>query len=202
MKEIALHLLDLAENSVSAGASAIEIAVNENVAADRLTVTVLDNGKGMDPEIARQLGDPFYTTRTTRKVGLGIPLFQAAAEACNGGLTVSSYPGKGSRVQADFQLSHIDRMPLGDLPGTALSLLIAHPEINWRFLYQLDPADGNQTQEFVFDDAPVKEILDGLPLCDPDVLAYLRQMLQDGFSAIRDTGQLTRLSQSKFTQAP
>lgn len=190
MKEIALHLLDLAENSVSAGASAIEIAVSENLAADRLTVAVQDNGKGMDPEIARQLGDPFYTSRTTRKVGLGIPLFQAAAESCNGSLQVDSLPGAGTRVQADFQHSHIDRMPLGDLASTALTLLIAHPEIHWRFVYQTQPADANASQEFEFDDAPVKEILDGVPLTDPDVLAYLRQALQDGF-AIAQAAPLT-----------
>lgn len=194
MKEIALHLLDLAENSVSAGASAIEIAVTENQAFDRLTVAVQDNGRGMDPEIARQLGDPFYTTRTTRKVGLGIPLFQAAAEACNGGFSVSSSPGHGTRVQANFQLSHIDRMPLGDLPGTALALLIAHPEINWRFVYQLTPGDGSPLHEFVFDDAPIKEILAGVPLCEPDVLAYLRQSLNDGFTAVSENAQVTRLS--------
>ncbi len=194
MKEIALHLLDLAENSVSAGASAIEITVNENLASDRLTVSVEDNGSGMDPEIARQLGDPFYTTRTTRKVGLGIPLLQAAAEACNGRLSVSSRPGAGTKVQAEFQHSHIDRMPLGDLPGTALTLLISHPEINWRFVYQRNPADGSQPQRFIFDDAAVKEILDGIPLSDPDVLAYLRQTLSDGFAAADRTGQVTQFS--------
>lgn len=196
MKEIALHLLDLAENSVSAGASAIEIAVSENLAADRLTVAVQDNGKGMDPDIARQLGDPFYTTRTTRKVGLGIPLFQAAAESCNGSLQVDSLPGAGTRVQANFQHSHIDRMPLGDLSSTALTLLIAHPDIHWRFVYQTLPADG-PLQEFEFDDAPVKEILDGVPLTDPDVLAYLRQTLQDGLAIVRAAQQAAGFAQVK-----
>lgn len=195
MKEIALHLLDLAENSVSAGASAIEIAVSENLVVDRLTVVVQDNGNGMDPEIARQLGDPFYTTRTTRKVGLGIPLFQAAAESCNGDLRVASRPGEGTRLQANFQHSHIDRMPLGDLPSTALALLIAHPDIHWRFVYQAQPADGSLLQEFEFDDAPVKEILDGVSLTDPDVLAYLRQTLQDGLAAARTVPQTAGYAQ-------
>ena len=184
LKEIALHILDLAENSVSAGASAVEVAICENIPANRLSVTIQDNGKGMDPEIARQLGDPFYTTRTTRKVGLGVPFFQEAAEACNGGLTVHSVPGEGARLQATFEHDHIDRMPLGDLPGTALALLVAHPEIHWRFTYQLIPGDGNQPKEFVFDDAPIKEILAGVPVSEPDVLAYLRQTLQDGFTSV------------------
>lgn len=191
MKEIALHLLDLAENSISAGASAVEIAVDEDLAADRLQVAVKDNGKGMDPEIARQLGNPFYTTRTTRKVGLGVPLLQASAESCNGALTVDSIPGIGTRVQADFQNSHIDRMPLGDFPGTALSLLIAHPEVSWRFVYRRRAVGALQSEEFIFDDAPVKEILDGVPLCDPDILAYLRQTLQDGVLAITSPDQLS-----------
>ncbi len=178
MKEIALHLLDLAENSISAGASAIEITVDEDLAADRLKVAVKDNGIGMDPEFARQLGDPFYTTRTTRKVGLGVPLLQASAEACCGGLRVDSTPGKGTRVQADFQHSHIDRLPLGDFPTTALALLIAHPEVSWRFVYRHRPSGAVKSQEFIFDDAPIKAILDGVPLSDPDILAYLRQTLQ------------------------
>ena len=192
MKEIALHLLDLAENSVSAGASTIEITVEEDLHTDRLTVAIEDNGKGMDPKIAQQLGDPFYTTRTTRKVGLGIPLFQAAAEACNGSLVVSSTPGQGTRIQADFQYSHIDRMPLGDLPGTALSLLVAHPDIHWRFGYRRRSVDGSQAQETIFDDAPVKEILDGVSLCDPDVLAYLRQTLLADFTEVAGAELVTR----------
>ncbi len=191
MKEIALHLLDLAENSISAGASAVEIAVDEDLVADRLKVAVKDNGKGMDPEIARQLGNPFYTTRTTRRVGLGVPLLQASAQACNGMLTVDSTPGKGTQVQADFQHSHIDRMPLGDFPGTALALLIAHPEVSWRFVYRHRPVGAVQSEEFIFDDAPVKEILDGVPLCDPDILAYLRQTLQEGVLAITSPDALS-----------
>lgn len=191
MKEITLHLLDLAENSISAGASAIEIAVDEDLVADRLRVAVRDNGRGMDPEIARQLGNPFYTTRTTRKVGLGVPLLQASAEACNGALIVDSTPGKGTRVEADFQHSHIDRMPLGDFPGTALALLIAHPDVSWRFIYRHLGPGSIQAQEFIFDDSPVKEILDGLPLCDPDILAYLRQTLQEGVSAVTGADQLS-----------
>jgi hypothetical protein len=194
MKEIALHLLDIAENSVSAQASAVEIMVCEDLHADRLEVQVKDNGKGMPPETARQLGDPFYTTRTTRKVGLGIPLFEAAAQACNGSLNVSSQPGMGTIIQIDFQYSHIDRMPLGDFPATCLALLIAHPEVNWRFIYRQRSPGSSQAQEYIFDDAPIKEILDGVPLCEPGVLGYLRQTLEEGVGAIASSAQSVRHS--------
>ena len=124
MREIALHLLDLAENSVSAGAKNITIAICEDQRADKLTTSIADDGRGMDAETVKKVIDPFYTSRTTRKVGLGIPLFKGAAEDCNGTLTIASTPGLGTTVTATFQHSHIDRMPLGNLPETFLGLTV------------------------------------------------------------------------------
>ena len=123
MKELSLHILDIAENSISAGAKNIEIKIIEDTQADLLQITVQDDGKGMDAETAALLTDPFYTTRTTRKVGLGLPLFKEAAVACNGSMQISSKPGLGTNVVISFQFSHIDRMPLGDLSGTILTLI-------------------------------------------------------------------------------
>ncbi len=180
MKEICLHLLDLAENSVSAGAHSIQIAVGEDLAADRLFVSVVDDGKGMPPEVAAQVADPFYTSRTTRRVGLGIPLLKEAAEACQGRLELVSTPGQGTSIRADFRRSHIDRMPLGNLPATLLALVVAHPEIHWIFHYSLQQPGLSEPYRFDFDDQPVKEALDGLPLTHPKVLAYLRQTLEAG----------------------
>ena len=185
MREICLHLLDVAENSVSARASQITIRVEEDLVADRLAASVQDNGSGMDAETAARVIDPFWTTRTTRKVGLGVPLLKAAAEACNGALELESQVGQGTLLAVNFQHSHIDRMPLGDLPGTFLNLLIAHPETNWRFEYLLRSSPDLPPEEFIFDDQPVKEILDGVPLCEPGVLSYLRQQLVDGIAAAR-----------------
>ena len=118
--------------------------------------------------------DPFVTTRTTRKVGLGIPLLKEAAEACKGGLQIQSVVGKGTVLEVDFQRSHIDRMPLGDLAGTLFSLVVAFPEIHWKMRYRVN------ADEFVFDDQPMKEVLAGNPLSEPEVLTYLRTTLQDG----------------------
>ncbi len=179
MRELALHLLDIAENSVSAKADTVTISVNENSQADRLWMSVEDNGKGMDAEMAARVTDPFVTSRTTRKVGLGIPLLKAAAEACGGGLAIQSEVGKGTRVDVEFQLSHIDRMPIGDLASTVLTLVIGSPEVRWIFKYTSDD------QTFVFDSKPIMETLAGVPLTDPAILAYLRNMLETGIASVR-----------------
>ena len=133
MREIALHVLDIAENSVVAGASAVTITVEEDLPNDRLRLVIQDNGRGMDKTMLTHVTDPFMTTRTTRRVGLGIPLLKAAAEACNGYFQLTSSPGRGTRLEVQFQRSHIDRMPLGDLAGTWLTLTIAYPKIHWIF---------------------------------------------------------------------
>jgi hypothetical protein len=183
MREIALHLLDLAENSVSAGAQTVIITVCEDLRADRLSASIQDDGRGMDAETVRKVTDPFYTSRTTRKVGLGIPLLKGAAEECNGGLTVGSTPGVGTLVEVNFQHSHIDRMPLGNLPATFLGLTVGHPDTHWIFRYT---ARGLEAEDsFEFDDQPVKETLQDVPLSHPDVLAYLRESLEDGLRETR-----------------
>jgi len=184
MREIALHLLDLAENSVSAGSKTIEIAVCEDLCADRLIASIKDDGRGMDEETVKKVVDPFYTSRTTRRVGLGIPLLKGAAEECDGGLTISSTPGKGTLVQVDFRHSHIDRMPLGDLPKTFLGLTVGHPTVHWIFRYTARGLVAEDT--FEFDDQPVKETLQDVPLSHPDVLAYLRETLKAGIFDARD----------------
>lgn len=198
MRELALHILDLVENSVSAQAQNISICVVEDYAADRLSISVQDDGKGMDADTVAKVIDPFVTSRTTRKVGLGIPLLKAAAEMCEGTLTIDSKLGSGTLIAVDIQLSHIDRMPLGDLAETYLSLLVAHPEIHWIFSYQVIPPDPISTKtnsslstpvktveatDFYLDDQLVKETLEDIPLCDPTVLAYLRGVFQDGIQS-------------------
>lgn len=181
MRELALHLLDLAENSVAAEARAITIRVEEDPAADRMCLSLSDDGRGMDAATVARVTDPFVTSRTERRVGLGLPLLKAAAEACQGGLSVHSAPGAGTTVTADFQRSHLDRMPLGDLAGTWLTLLVAHPQIHWRFEYCIEP------HRFTFDDTLTKQALAGLPLSDPAGLQYLRPLLEDGVAAVART---------------
>jgi len=184
MRELALHLLDLAENSVAADASAVQIRVMEDLQQDRLKLSLQDNGKGMSAEMVQKVVDPFTTSRTTRKVGLGIPLLKAAAEACEGGLWIDSAPGKGTTVHVDFQRSHIDRMPLGDLPETMLGLVVCHPEVNWLLDYRALDGQGQHLAAFEFDDEPVKAALEGVSLCEPEVLEYLRKTLSEGIREV------------------
>ncbi|MDD5369706.1 MAG: ATP-binding protein [Anaerolineaceae bacterium] len=178
MRELALHLLDIAENSISAGATTVQIRVVENTYLDRLSLSIVDNGKGMDTETVTQVTDPFFTSRTTRKVGLGLPLLKEAAEACLGSMQITSIPGSGTTVQVEFQRSHIDRMPLGDLPSTYLTLLVTDPHIRWRFIYQVDD------REFDFDSQPIMVALGDLPVTEPQVLAYLRETLAEGVAEV------------------
>ncbi len=189
MKELALHLLDIAENSLAAGARHITIKVIEDTLNDRLTMEVYDDGKGMDAEMVARVVDPFVTTRTTRKVGLGIPLLKAAAEACNGCLTIESEVGKGTYVRVVFQRSHIDRMPLGDLAGTFLTLLVGNPQVNWTFIYQVDE------RVYTFESAPVLEVLQGVSLTEPAVLTYLRNELEEGIRQVQKPLTLEKASQ-------
>jgi hypothetical protein len=185
MREIALHLLDIAENSVAAGARNITLWVCEDLAADRLRLRVSDDGKGMDAELMAGVVDPFVTSRTTRKVGLGIPLLKAAAEACDGCLLIRSQPGKGTDLEVEFQHSHIDRMPLGNLADTLLTLVVAYPQIHWRLDYSAQLDDCGEAS-FVFDDQPIKDTLSGVPLCEPEILAFLRNYIAEGIRSVQD----------------
>jgi anti-sigma regulatory factor (Ser/Thr protein kinase) len=179
LRELALHILDIAENSISAGASQIKIKVHEDLYGDTLRINVEDNGKGMDPETVARITDPFVTSRTTRNVGLGIPFFKAAAEACEGSFSIKSNPGLGTTVDVSFKHSHIDRMPLGNLTDTILSLVVGTPDVNWIFEYQFND------QTYTFDDQPIKEILDGIPLCEPSIIKYIRETIRDGIQNTR-----------------
>ena len=191
MRELSLHLLDIAENGVSAGAQNITITIVEDLRTDRLQLAVEDDGRGMDAAMVEQVTNPFITTRTTRKVGLGIPLLKLAAEMCDGGLTVESTPGVGTTVNVDFQRSHIDRMPLGDVVGTMLALLVGWPQVHWVLRYRVDD------EEYVFDDAPIKEVLGDLPLSDPEVLKFLRGALREGIADVtrRTRGDYVKLAE-------
>ncbi|MBE0672404.1 MAG: ATP-binding protein [Anaerolineales bacterium] len=182
MREIALHLMDIAENSVAAEARNVSIEVHENLQSDLLKVIVTDDGRGMDEETAKQVLDPFYTTRTTRKVGLGIPLLKLAAEMSEGGLSLVSEAGKGAKIEAHFRHSHIDRMPLGDLASTFLALLVSHPKIHWVFDYRTTDKNGN-VDNFEFDDTELKKELGEVSITEPEILKFVRGLIEEGIRA-------------------
>lgn len=174
MKELSLHILDIAKNSVKAKATKIEITVNEDEAADKLTITIADNGSGMSEEILKSVRDPFTTTRTTRKVGLGIPLFEAAANQCGGSLTIESSVGVGTTLTASFGYSSIDRAPLGDISDTLMILVSGSPEI--RFIYN----HFKNGEKFKFDTDDIKAQLGGIPITTPEILSWMCEYIEEG----------------------
>lgn len=179
MRELTLHLLDIAENSIAAGAKNIKIQIEENSKTDLLKLVVSDDGRGMDEKTVRKVVDPFVTSRTTRKVGLGIPLLKEAAEACNGFFELTSTLGKGTDLTVQFQRSHIDRMPLGDANTTFQNLFFSNPLVHWIFEYRIDE------NEFVFDDADIKVELQGVSLTEPEIIRVIREIFESGINAIK-----------------
>ena len=161
MTEISLNVLDVAENSTRAGAALVAITAAVDTASDLLTITIADDGCGMTEEQVAHVTDPFFTTRKTRKVGLGIPFFKYAAESTGGSFTIDSTPGAGTTVTAVFGLSHIDRMPLGDMNSTIETLITCHPDTDFLYTYRYNDAS------FVLDTREFREILGISPLIHP-----------------------------------
>lgn len=172
--ELSLHILDVLENAIEASATRVELSIEEDLEGDRLAIEVVDNGKGMDEGTLARVLDPFFTTRRTRHVGLGLPLFAAAAERCNGALHVESQVGQGTRVVATFQHSHIDRAPLGDVKGTLLAFLMAERPINLHYVHRVDG------RTFEFDTAELQDELGGVPLTHPAVRRWLAEFIAEG----------------------
>ncbi len=188
MLELALHALDILRNAVEAGATQVELTIIEDEPADRLTLTISDNGRGMDDETIRRALNPFYTTRTTRHVGLGLPLFAAAAETAGGGLTIRSRPGAGTTVEATFQLSHPDRQPLGDIAATLLAFLLSDAAPELRYTHRVIASPVSDERDFAFDTAAIRAELDGLPLNHPLVARWLAEYLAEGERELHQTG--------------
>ncbi len=138
MEDLSLHILDIVENSVAAASTEVGIRIVEETPKDRLLLEISDNGRGMSREMQSEALDPFFTTRTTRRVGLGLPLLVQAARESGGTLELHSAPERGTIVSAEFQLSHPDRKPLGDLAATLRAILAGRPELDLRFEYLRD----------------------------------------------------------------
>lgn len=173
-----MHILDLAENGLAAAADLIEIDLEKDTARDRLRIVITDNGTGIPPEDIPNVTNPFFTTRTTRRVGLGLPMYRQAAEQCDGMFRIASSPSGGTRVEADFRLSHLDRAPLGDMAGTLLALIVGRPDVD--IVYRQKTESG----EFVLDTRELKAALDGLSASDPDVLRFLRDYIGQGLAEL------------------
>ena len=183
MQELSLNVLDIAQNSVRAGARLIEIMVDEQPESDIMTITVADDGCGMTPEQAAHVTDPFFTTRTTRRVGLGVPFLKMAAEMTGGGLTIETAPGRGTTVRAVFGLTHIDRMPLGDIAATICSLIQCNPEIDFTYTYRRGESSFTaDTREFCAE-------LGDVPLSNPEVVAFIGSFIRENTQEITAQAQ-------------
>ncbi len=178
MKELSLHILDIGQNSVSAGADFIEIIVDEDTIMDSLDILIRDNGCGMDAETAQKVIDPFYTSRTTRKVGLGIPMFKANAEQCEGSFKLTSAPGVGTTLEALFKRSHIDRVPLGNMADTIMAMVMANPKGDLLYRHSLDE------KVFAMDTREFREALGDVPLDEVEVLIWIKGYVAEGLSDI------------------
>ena len=174
MPEISLNILDVAENSVRARASLIEIAVSVQPKEDTLSVTITDNGCGMSADQVKRAQDPFFTTRTTRIVGLGLPFFKQAAECTGGSFQIDSEKGKGTTVSAVFVLSHIDRMPLGDISSTIHTLIVFNEQIDFKYTYEYED------KSFTLDTREMREMLgDEISFMEPEVSLFIWEYLDN-----------------------
>ncbi|OAT85724.1 ATP-binding protein [Desulfotomaculum copahuensis] len=175
MEELAEHILDIARNSIEAGATRLTIAVAEDTEENYCCLSVVDNGAGMARELVRRLMDPFFTTKSGKKVkvGLGLPLLKDAVERCGGRMEVHSAPGRGTRVTAEFPYHHLDRAPLGDIAGTIATLLAGNNHLDIFYRYNFNG------REMYLDTREIRARLRGVPLDTPEVLIWLRQYLSE-----------------------
>lgn len=178
MRELSLHILDIMQNSTAANASLIKVSILAKLEIGMLEVVIEDNGNGMDSDHLARVTDPFSTTRTTRKVGLGIPLFKASAEQSGGSFGITSQKGVGTVVTARYVIDHIDRPPLGELAGVITDMASAYPELEIQLLLE------SGSKQFVFSSREVSKILGEVPLTEFAVVKWLREYIREGMEDI------------------
>jgi hypothetical protein len=179
MLELSQHILDIAENSIRAGAKLIVISVSEDSARDLLTIEITDDGCGMKEEDTDKALDPFYTTKTVRRVGLGLPLLRAAAKKSEGNLILESKAGKGTKVTATFRLSHWDRQPLGNIVTTLISLISANSAIDFIYNHR------HNTRQFQLDTRIIHNEIEDVPISHPEIIKYIRGFIEEGLREIK-----------------
>ncbi len=178
VQDLSLHILDIVENSLAAGAGRVEIRIEEDLRADRMVLEIIDDGCGMDETMVKQALDPFFTTKTVRRVGLGLPLLAEACRICDGELCLQSCPGEGTTVKATFQHSHIDRKPLGQMGDTLITLIVGHPEVDLLYEHRKDG------KVFSLDTREIKSDLGDIPLNAPQVISALRTLILSGLEGL------------------
>ncbi len=179
MRELSLSILDIVQNSVKAGASLISVEINET--EDRFSFTVTDDGCGMTPELLARVKDPFTTTRTTRKVGLGIPLLTLAARQTGGDVFIRSQTGEahGTELRAEFNKKHIDFTPPGDLTATVVTLVQGMGDIDLEYVHHTEKGDVRLSTR------QLREVLGDVPLSEPEVLSWVNGYLREQYECIK-----------------
>jgi len=172
MEDLSLHILDIAENSVAAKADTVEIRITEDIKGDLLSVEVIDNGVGMDEDTVKKVLDPFYTTKTVRRFGLGLPLLSEAAKAANGSFYINSKKGEGTTIRANFQYSHIDRQPLGDIGQTIITLVMGSPGIDLIYVHT------KNDHTYTFETRKIRGQLEDIPLISLHGIRAIKKDLQ------------------------
>jgi anti-sigma regulatory factor (Ser/Thr protein kinase) len=182
MEDLSLHVLDIAENSINAGATNIEIIIDEDSKQDVLKLEIEDNGSGMDGKSVEKVMDPFYTTRTTRRVGLGLPFLDEAARAANGRLEIDSHVGVGTKVIATFKLSHIDRKPIGNMADTIATLIAGRPDVDISYRH------GRDGREISLSTKEIRRRVGEVSLNSGEVLSFVRQYLEQEENSLEQYG--------------
>jgi anti-sigma regulatory factor (Ser/Thr protein kinase) len=178
LEDLSLHILDIVENAISAKTKKIEIWVVEEPREDRLTIEIKDDGIGMDEEVSQKAVDPFFTTRSSRRVGLGLSFMAQAAQEAGGSLRIESTLGKGTKVMATFQYHHIDRKPLGSMVETMMTLLMGNPELDILYTHQ------KEGKSYVLSSSWLKNHFKDRSLIDPEVIQWMKTHLKEGLKQI------------------
>lgn len=178
MRELSLNVLDIVQNSITAKATLIKIELIEDINNDILKINIFDNGKGMTDEQIKSVTDPFYTTRTTRKIGLGIPLFKMAAEMSGGSFKIESIVGVGTKIFTSYIHSSIDRMPVGNINETVSMLIQMNPDIDFVYTHTFNE------KSYSLDTRELREQLEDVPLDTPDVIEWINDYLKENDSMI------------------
>lgn len=178
MRELALHVMDIMENGLDAGADLLTVSICEDRERNLLEIDIADNGRGMDAETLKRALDPFFTTRKTRRVGLGLSLLREACRRCGGDMEVRSAPGEGTRVKASFQADHIDLAPMGDVGGALTTLIMGNHHVDIVYTHRV----GDRV--FEVDTREMREELEGVALNHPDVILFLRDTIRQGIRRV------------------
>ncbi len=178
MRDLSLHIMDIVQNSLSAKADRIDITICAHTDMDLLEIKIKDNGIGMDEEFLKDVRNPFKTTRTTRKVGLGISLFEASAKNASGELSIDSKKNVGTEVKACFKISHIDRLPLGNVAETLTTLIMAQPHVEYNLVID------NKKEQFKFNSLDIKKTLGDVPITQFEVIEWIGEYVKEGIKII------------------